>query len=295
MNKLSNRLLAIFACFLWSTAFVGIKIGYTYYSSPFNFAGLRFTLAGVLLLPLIYKEKLFKILKDNLKFIFFISLAQTGIGYAIFYSAMKYVDGAVAAIVIGASPLITAILSHYLLDNDKMSKAKFLALISGMLGIILISLSTKPFSVNGLKSMLGIGLLLFNSILGGIVNIKISKNKIVINPIVLSSLQMIIGGIFLLIIGRVFEGKIYFDFPIVFYISLLWLAFLSAAAISIWFKLLKSKDIKVSELNMWKFLIPLLGAFLSWIILPNENPNFLSIIGMIIILISLVSYNRIKK
>ncbi|MBZ4683658.1 MAG: protein of unknown function transrane [Fusobacteriales bacterium] len=295
MNKINNRLLAIFACFLWSTAFVGIKIGYTYYSSPFNFAGLRFTLAGILLLPLIYKEKLFSILKDNFKFILFISLAQTGIGYAIFYSAMKYVDGAIAAIIIGASPLITAILSHFLLENDKMSKVKFLALISGMFGIVLISLSTKPFSINGLKSILGILLLLTNSTLGGIVNIKISKNKVAINPIVLSSLQMIIGGIFLLILGRIFEGKIYFNFPLPFYFSLLWLAFLSAAAISIWFKLLKSKDIKVSELNMWKFLIPLSGAFLSWIILPNESPNVLSIIGMLIILISLVSYNKVKK
>ena len=40
---------AIIACFLWSTAFVGIKIGIPY-TTPLNFAGVRFVLAGVITL-----------------------------------------------------------------------------------------------------------------------------------------------------------------------------------------------------------------------------------------------------
>jgi drug/metabolite transporter (DMT)-like permease len=43
-------LLAVAACLLWSTAFVAIKVGLRY-SGPFSFAGLRFMLSGVMLVP----------------------------------------------------------------------------------------------------------------------------------------------------------------------------------------------------------------------------------------------------
>ncbi|MCD6354765.1 MAG: hypothetical protein J7L95_04370 [Prolixibacteraceae bacterium] len=37
----NTTFLAILACWLWSTAFVGVKIGLEY-QSPFQFAGSRF-------------------------------------------------------------------------------------------------------------------------------------------------------------------------------------------------------------------------------------------------------------
>jgi len=45
-DRLETLLLAAVACMLWSTAFVGIKIGLRY-SSPFQFAGFRFILSGL--------------------------------------------------------------------------------------------------------------------------------------------------------------------------------------------------------------------------------------------------------
>ena len=42
--------LAIIACLLWSSAFAGIKIGLRY-TTPLQFAGIRFMLAGLLILP----------------------------------------------------------------------------------------------------------------------------------------------------------------------------------------------------------------------------------------------------
>ncbi|HOG57194.1 MAG TPA: EamA family transporter, partial [Bacteroidales bacterium] len=41
---------AIVACLLWSTAYAGIKLGLQY-DTPLHFAGLRFMIAGLMLLP----------------------------------------------------------------------------------------------------------------------------------------------------------------------------------------------------------------------------------------------------
>ncbi|OVE74403.1 hypothetical protein BVX94_00430, partial [bacterium B17] len=49
-SKISDTILAITACLLWSTAFVGVKI-VLQYMSPLVFAGIRFLLAAVLILP----------------------------------------------------------------------------------------------------------------------------------------------------------------------------------------------------------------------------------------------------
>ena len=66
--------------------------------------------------------------------------------------------------------------------------------------------------------------------------------------------------------------------PVRFFIALLWLAGVSAIAFSIWFSLLKY--VSVSWLNMWKFLIPIFGAALSWVLLPNESPTAITLVGM---------------
>jgi len=50
--------LAILACLLWSTAFVGIKIGLQH-TTPLQFAGLRFFLSGILLLPFVKSRSIF--------------------------------------------------------------------------------------------------------------------------------------------------------------------------------------------------------------------------------------------
>jgi drug/metabolite transporter (DMT)-like permease len=65
---------------------------------------------------------------------------------------------------------------------------------------------------------------------------------------------------------------------------------MAATAFSIWYKLLQRSGVKVSELNLWKFITPVTGAVLSWLLVPNEHPEWLTISGMVIITVSLIVY-----
>lgn len=91
------------------------------------------------------------------------------------------------------------------------------------------------------------------------------------------------------------EGINLGPFPLKYWYALAWLSFLSAAAITIWYALLKRPGIKVSILNVWKFLIPVSGAALSWVLLENEKPDFISILGMLVIAASLISLNYANR
>ncbi len=272
--------LAIIACLLWSTAFAGVKIGFEYMPKPFTFAGLRFTLAGLFLIPFSWKRNSFSQLVLHRKVITYVVFLNTAVGYALYYIAMSYVGGATAAIVIGSGPLITAIMTHFTMDNDKMNKYKALSIFFGLLGIVIIMVNSKPLTPVGQREIFGIILLLINSTLTSFANIKVAQIKNGISGVFLTTNQMLWGGLILLGMGRIFEGKIDFVQPINFYIVLIWLALVSAVAFSIWFFLIQVDNVKVSELNMFKFFIPVSGAIISWIILPNESPNLISFIGM---------------
>lgn len=293
----STTFLAIVACFLWATAFVGIKIGLQY-TTPLQFAGIRFFISGLMIMPFIkgfsYKCK---IAKAHWKIIVIVGLLQTTLVYALFYTGLDKVPASLGAMLIGAGPLFAALMAHLMTSDDKLTGRKTLVILLGMMGVAIISLNKGNASLAYPLLWLGILLLLFNNVLGGIGNVIVSKYGKGLPPLVLSSFSLSFGGAVLFLISLFFEGFEWKFYPHGYYLSLGWLSFLSAAAISIWFTLLRRPGVKVSNLNTWKFIVPVLGAMLSWMLLPDESPNFLAIVGMLIIALSLVLLNSnfVKK
>lgn len=291
---LSTTFLAILACLLWSTAFTGIKIGLKY-TTPIHFAGIRFFLSGLLILPFIteFRSKAVIALK-HWKLVILIGLLQTTILYALFYKGLNLVPGALGAMLIGSSPLFVAIIAHWMLHNDKMSPQKILSIGIGMLGVAIISLGRKDFQLSSTVP-LGIGILLLNNIAAGFGNVVVAKEGHKVPPMVLSSFSMIFGGGLLILISIPMEHPTWDIYPAEYYYALGWLSFLSAAAVTIWYTLLRRKEVKVSNLNTWKFIIPVFGAWLSWSFLPGESPDLVSLGGMVIIATSLLLLNAINR
>ncbi len=287
---------AIFCCLLWSSAFVGIKIG-LHYSEPLRFAGIRFMLAGLLTVPFCYDLKnYFNYVKKSWKFLLFIAFLQTALHYSLFYLGLIRVEGALAAIVVGSSPLFVAITSHFIMANDKMSWAKALTIVAGVSGVTLVALGRSLGQENANVQLLGVLLLLITNIAGSFNNILVAKEKNNIPPLVISSFSMFVGGLIIFLFSIPMEGVI--DFvprPREYYVALAWLTFVSAAGVSIWTKLLKIPGIVISELNFWKFLIPVSGAILAWALLPDENPNWITVIGILIIGSSLMLLNLYNR
>lgn len=287
----STTFLAIVATWLWSTAFAGVKIGLQYHT-PLQFAGARFFLSGLMIILFTGNfTKYFREIKNNLSLVIKLSLVQIFIQYALFYSGINLIPGALAAMIIGSSPLFIAVVAHFSFKNDKMTFLKTISILIGVTGIAIITIGRTKVEMKGEYELLGIGLLLMNNIAAGYANVLVSKSPGTISPLTLSSSSLIIGGLLLLIVSIPVEGIGTGPFPTVYFAALGWLSFLSAAAISIWFALLKRPNVKVSILNIWKFLIPVSGAILSWILIENEHPDLISIIGMIIIASSLLILN----
>lgn len=295
-SKINTNLLAILSCLLWSSAFAGVKIGLQY-ATPLQFAGTRFFISGLLVLPLALRinPSYFRIIRKNVKMILLIALLQTFLQYALFYTGINLIPGAVAAIVIGSQPLFIALVAHFIMPGDRMVFNKTIIILFGIAGVVLVSLGRDPGTSTGRVALLGILLLVGINILSGFTNVLIAREKGMIPPLVISSASMIIGGAALFLFSLPLEGLNFAPKPQPYYLSLAWLSLLSAVAISVWTMLLKRPENKVSDLNLWKFLIPLFGALLSWILLPGEHPEPLSLAGMVVIALSLVVLNLVRR
>ncbi len=295
-SRIKTSVLAIISCLLWSTAFAGVKIGLEY-ATPLQFAGTRFFIAGLLVLPLAfrYNPGYFRIVRNNLKMILFFAFLQTFLQYTMFYTGINMIPGAVAAIVIGSQPFFIALVANFIMPGDRMTLGKTLVILFGIMGVVLVSLGKDPQSATGHVALAGVLLMLGINILSGFTNVIVAREKENIPPLVISSASMIIGGAGLYLFSLPLEGFHFGGRPPVYFLSLAWLSLLSAVAISIWITLLKRPGIVVSDLNLWKFLIPLFGAVLSWILLPGEYPQVLTIVGMIIITSALVISNLVQR
>lgn len=291
----STTFLAILACWLWSTAFVGVKIGLEY-QTPFQFAGIRFFISGILIFIFFGKpRRFFSELKKHWKFVFLLAVAQIFTQYALFYSGINLVPGALAAMIVGSQPLFIAFVAHFAFHNDKMTPLKTGSILIGVTGIAIITLGRSKVEMKGELEFLGIALLLINNLVSGYSNVMVSKYSKGISPIVMSSTSLSVGGLMLFLVSIPVEGIGHGPFPPTYFYALAWLSFLSAAAFSIWNTLLQRPNVKVSLLNVWKFLIPVSGAILSWVIISNEHPDLFSIVGMSFIALALLMLNYANR
>ena len=250
-------------------------------------------LAGMMVLPLIGSfHTAFQHIRNNIRLILLISFLQTFVQYTLFYSGLNLVPGALGAIIIGAGPLFIALTAHFFMPDDRLTIPKLGIIFLGIVGIALVSLSNISDKETGNLVIVGILLLFLTNINAGFTNVVIARDAKHIPPLVLSSSSLIIGGVLLFLVSLPVEGFNFTIPPPTYYLSIIWLSFLSAAAYSIWFFLLQRKGVKVSALNIWKFIIPVFGAILSWLLIPGESPDFVSVAGITITAIALVLFNR---
>ena len=79
------RLKAVIACLLWGSAFAGAKIGLQY-AEPIFLSGVRFALAGLLLVPVMvfWRVDFFSEVTKHWKFMLLFSVVQTFMQYGLF-------------------------------------------------------------------------------------------------------------------------------------------------------------------------------------------------------------------
>ena len=282
---------AIIASSLWAIVNPFIKIGLSFDIPPMSFAGIRFTLVGVILFTYSWHKGMCREILDNLRLFLLLIFINIFLGYSLFYFGVDLVSSAISSIVMGLTPLVNVLLAHLLANNDKLNRYKIISLIVSLLGLFLIIGMGSNGQALDWMGITGILTLLACICFQGYSGILVSEHKVKLNPAFLNAVQMFFGGLLLYAVGVGTEG--YHSFigkPSMFYICLAVLVIVSVFGFSLWFAALQEKEAKVSDLNMCRLINPILGAILSWVMIDEEHPTFSTVAGMIIIVSSLIIY-----
>jgi len=295
--------LAILCTVLWGSAFPSIKLGYELFQidpsdtwSKLVYAAVRFTLAGVLVLVVrlfvIQREQRVRIASlkgEQWGRLALLGLLQTTIHYYFFYISLSFITGAKGSILSASNVFWSAILAHLFFHNDKISRGKILGIIAGFASVILVNYDVDfgfEFSVQGELFMLTAAFLASASF------VFAKRLTAIADPMLITGIQLTFGGSLLLLIASLAGGS----FPVgsfKAYLLLLYLASLSAAAFSIWTQLLKHN--KVSSIVIFHFLVPIVGTFLSVLILGEKVFKIQYLIALPLVAGGIYLVNRTKR
>ena len=269
-------LLAFTAAFSWGWAFPLVKLGFAEYgitqdmtASKMLFAGLRFGLAGIIILLIAattgrsfsYKNTAPKGSFSNALFLLLFALMNTTLPYACFYIGLSYSQGARAAILNSMSVFTLVILACIFFKSDKMTYRKMLGCVVGFAGILTLNMGNQE---SGAFTLLGDGLIILNALCGAFAGLLTRGVNKRIDVFVGTGYSLAVGG-FLLIIPSLLMGATLPHITLWGVCILALLVGISTIGFALYNKLLTCNPI--GKVAIWNSLIPVVGALTSCICL----------------------------
>ena len=291
--------IAIFCCLLWGSAFPCIKVGYQLFeipaggsSSQILFAGIRFTLAGfmVILAGSLLQGRLLKPAKGAISKVLKLCMVQTVMQYIFFYIGVAHITGVKGSIVNAVNVFFTILVSCLLFKLEKLDKQKLIGCIIGFAGVVIVNIGgqfDKSFT------MLGDGFLIISALAYALSSVLIKIYGKDENPVMLSGYQFMAGGMIMICAGLLMGGRLN-AVNLKGILLLLYMAFISAGAYTLWSLLLKHNP--VSKVAVFAFFTPVFGVILSAIIL-GESTSFQlkTFLALLFVCVGIIIVNYKKK
>ncbi|MCC8101634.1 MAG: DMT family transporter [Clostridiales bacterium] len=267
---------ALICTALWGSAFPCVKTGYALFqidssdtASQLLFAGIRFFGAGILALLIgsIGQKQIILPRKSSLPKILILSLFQTVIQYTLFYISLAHTTGVKGSILQGTSVLFSLLIVCLLFHTEKLTIMKTVGCVIGFAGIILVNFNG---GMNMDFHFIGEGFMILSMLSASFSAVFLKQFSQDDNPVMLSGYQFLLGGAALAVIGFACGGRLNGFSPAAL-LLLLYMAFISAAAYSLWGILLKHNP--VSRITVFGFTIQIFGVIFSALFL-RETDSF---------------------
>lgn len=251
--------------FIWGSTYLFNKILVRDYP-PFMLAGIRFTLAAVIIFAIAKWNKIpfdtSKVMARNAA-IAGILMLTIGNGAAVW--ALQYVDSGISAMLVSSQPLFL-LLMMYFLDGKKVPVKSILGIALGILGIyFLVSDQALATSANFYK---GVIMVLIAVLMWAYGSYFVAKSELPRNHFVNSGVQMIFAGLSLFVISIILREDWRSLNHITWQAGLSWgylVIFGSVIAFTAFNFLLKK--VSAEKVSTNTYVNPVVALFLGWLFL----------------------------
>jgi len=275
--------LGVAVTFLWATSVVLIRVGLTEEDAqPLGFAGVRFTLAAILLLPLALPRlravRVWTADRRSLLGVVIYGLLMFCVAQVGFYVALGDLSAATVGLLMGLAPVVTAVVTM----RSRQERASLLQVlgIGVLIGGVLVYFGVEPPAA-GLSVALLAGIAI-PIVVGGSARLgrylALDARRLYGGPLGLTALAMTVGGVTTLTLAIVVEGMPAFS-PRA-WLLIVWLAAINTAlAYTLWTQ--TQRTLRAVEASVLADLTVILIALLGWVAL-GEALDPLQIAGLLL-------------
>jgi drug/metabolite transporter (DMT)-like permease len=288
------RLVWLLLCCIWGSTWLFIKLGLEDLP-PFTFAGIRFVIAVAILSTIVAMRRLSlpKTSRD------WLLLGVSGVlafcvNYGLLFWGEQYISSGLAAVLQSTIPAFGLVIAHFYLPGEKMTPAKILGIVLGVIGVAVIF--SNQLDVAGPKALAGCGALIVSSVGAAYSNVLVKAYGKHLDPAILAGGQMFFGLIPLLLIGIPWEGSpLNFRWTPMAVVALFYLAIVgSVVAFLLYYWLVQNMD--VTKTMLIALVTPVVAVTLGMLVL-NEELHWRTLLGglMIISGIGIIVLRQVRR
>jgi drug/metabolite transporter (DMT)-like permease len=284
-SRLKAILIGLLVTFLWSTSWVLIKIGLKQHIGPMTFAGLRYTLAFLCLLPFTLRkgerQAIAGMSRRN-----WLLLAGLGVVYYTLaqgtqYIGLAYLPSVTVNLLLNLNAVLVVFMAMFWL-NENMTTTQWMGFALNIIGILVFFL---PLRIAGGEwiGYAATGVCVLTNALGSVFSRSINRAR-PLSPLGVTAVSMGVGGPLMLLAGLVSEGLPALDWT--GWLIILWLAVVNTAvAFTLWNFTLQT--LTAVESTIIASVMLAMVAVEVWVFL-GESLDWKKIIGLLLTMVGVV-------
>lgn len=267
---------ALLVTFLWSTSWVLIKI-FLKDIPPLTFAGLRYSLAAILLIPGLFRERpaIRKLTRQDWVLLVLLGVVYYAITQGGQFLTLQYLEATTFSLLLNFSTVLVAIIGIFSL-NERPGLTQWVGIGVFLVGVLVYFLPQGDLSGTWLGYSLAAGTVLANA-LAGLLGRQANRDAR-LSPRIVTGISMAIGAVILLAAGIATE-----PWPTFSWTAILAIIFMGAVntafAFTLWNLSLQNLSAVESSIINNTMLIQI--AVLAWIFL-DERLGWVAILGLVL-------------
>ncbi len=193
----------LFLALVWGTTWAAVKIGLETLP-PMTFSGVRFALAGAVLLTASMLRGRVWPNREQWPLILATALFAVAVPYGLQFWGQQHIASGLAAVLTAMIPVLVIFMAHWSLPDEPITKRKALGAAVGLIGVA--SIFSDQLYSEGAMALFGSVALFAGAVASSQSQVWIKKHSRSMDPLTLATWQMTLGSLPLMILGFTQEG-----------------------------------------------------------------------------------------